>query len=80
MNLLALNLAHDIVTGKRNVEEARTFYAETAGAFMMNRPAPYTERLHFDVPEGETADLDETMIAGSMMRQMGKKAGDFARE
>ncbi len=34
MNLLAINLANDVVTGKRSVEEARAFYAETMMAFM----------------------------------------------
>ena len=32
--MLALNLAHDIVEGKRSVKDARKFYAETAKAFM----------------------------------------------
>ncbi len=50
MNFLALNLAHDIVTGKRMVDEAREFYAETAMTFMMKRPAPYTEKLQSQVP------------------------------
>jgi hypothetical protein len=70
MNFLSLNLVHDIVTGKRTVEEARKFYAETAVAFMMNRPAPYTERLQFEVPTGDTADLDEVMITEAMMHQI----------
>jgi hypothetical protein len=39
MNFLSLNLMHAIVTGRQTVEEARKFYAETAVAFMMNRPA-----------------------------------------
>ena len=69
---------HDIVTGKRNVEEARQFYAETAVAFMMNRPAPYTERLQFEVPTGDTADLDEVMIAEAMMHQTVEKAKEVA--
>ncbi len=43
MNLLAINLANDIVTGKRSVEEARAFYAETAMAFMKGQLDPYVE-------------------------------------
>ncbi|HET9494615.1 MAG TPA: hypothetical protein VFR15_10320 [Chloroflexia bacterium] len=76
MNFLALNLAHDIVTGARSVEDARQYYADTAVAFMMDRPAPYTEGLRFKPPAGETADTDETMIAGAMLKQMAGKAGD----
>lgn len=39
MNFLALNLAHEIVTG-RSVEEARRTYAETALAFIQGRSSP----------------------------------------
>jgi hypothetical protein len=74
MNFLSLNLImHDIVTGQRTIEEARRFYAETAAAFIMKRSAPYTERLHFEVPIGDTADLDEVMITEAMMHQMVEK-------
>jgi hypothetical protein len=71
MNFLALNLAHDIVTGKRTVEEARRFYAETAMGFMMNESSPYTNGLQFEASSG-TADPDETMMT-PMMKEMAKK-------
>lgn len=59
MNFLAINLANDIVEGKRSVEEARQFYAETAMAFKEGQSDPYVEGFVFEVPEGETADPDE---------------------
>lgn len=49
-NFLALNLAHEIVTGRRTVEEARRMYAEQIMASKEGRPAPYTERLMFTPP------------------------------
>jgi hypothetical protein len=49
-NLLALNLAHEIVTGKRTVAEARRMYVEQIMAMKAGRPAPYTERLMFQPP------------------------------
>ncbi len=58
MNILALNLAHDIVTGKRSVEDARRFYAETAMAFMRGQRPPYTQRLQFEASRSGTADPD----------------------
>jgi hypothetical protein len=79
MNFLALNLMHDIVTGKRSVDEARKAYADTASAFMMNRPAPYAQRLLFEPPRGNTADLDEVMIAGAMAHQMSEKIKDVVK-
>jgi hypothetical protein len=48
MNILSLNLVHDIVIGKRTVEEARMFYAETAEKFTKHQEtSPYTEQLLF---------------------------------
>ncbi len=76
MNFLALNLAHDIVTGARSVEDARQHYAERAVAFMLGRPAPYTEGLRFVASRGDTADVDETKISQAMLDQMGEKMKD----
>lgn len=53
-NLLAINLAHEIVTGVRSVEDARRMYAEQIKAVMNNQPAPYTERLMFTPPANVT--------------------------
>jgi hypothetical protein len=64
MNLLALNLANDIVTEKRSVEEARQFYAQTAMAFKQGRKDPYTLRLQFQVPQSGTADPDTQVSHG----------------
>ena len=79
MNFLALNLMHEIVTGRRTTDEARKGYAETAMAFMMDRRVPYTEGLQFEVPRGGTADLDETMMAGPMIDQNGGKGEGRSR-
>ena len=76
MNFLALNLAHDIVTGARSVDDARQHYAETAVAFMLGRPAPYTEGLRFELQRSGTADQDNTQISQAMLDQMGAKMED----
>jgi hypothetical protein len=58
MNYLALNLAHDIATGARTVEDARTFYAKTAMEFKQgNRSSPYVTGLRFQ-PDRGAADPD----------------------
>ena len=76
-NFLSMNLMHDIVQGMRTVEEARTEFAEQTAAWAMNRPAPYTERLRFDVPaDADTADPDESAMAGAMAHQTVEKAKD----
>ncbi|HEY0036240.1 MAG TPA: hypothetical protein VGB66_06100, partial [Longimicrobium sp.] len=56
-NFLALNLAHEIVGGRRTVAEARRMYAEQIMAMKAGRPAPYTERLLFQ-PQASSMDPD----------------------
>jgi len=64
MNFLALNLANDIVSGRRTVQQAREEYARQAMAFMNRQPAPYTEGLKFTVPSGGTRDPDAPVTPG----------------
>lgn len=58
MNFLALNLANDIVTGKRSVDEARDFYAKTAMDFKQGKQSNYTQGLLFGKMRA-TADPDQ---------------------
>ncbi|UOR11346.1 hypothetical protein [Halobacillus amylolyticus] len=69
-NILALNLMNDIVTGKLTVEKARDTYCEVTSAFMLNRPAPYAEKLQFDVPKRAEYDTDIIMIADEMAEEI----------
>jgi len=62
MNFLALNLANDVATGRRTVDDARRFYAETAMAAMNGDMRPYTQRLQFEVQSMGTADADKPMM------------------
>jgi len=68
MNFLALNLAHDIVTGKRTVEEARDFYSTTAMKAMAGAKPEYTQKLNFDPKQPQSADADKPTI-GEAMRE-----------
>lgn len=62
MNFLALNLLNDIVTGKRGVEDARRFYAETAAKYnRLHISSPYTEGLLFP-RQINTADPDVPLM------------------
>jgi len=76
-NTLTLNLAVEIIEGRRTVEQARELYAETAAAFVMGRDASYAERLRFEPPSGETGDPDEAIIAPHMAHQVAQKARDM---
>ncbi|WP_412063493.1 hypothetical protein [Rubrivirga sp. IMCC45206] len=57
-NFLAINLAHDVATGRRTVEEARQFYAQTMQAVMSGEMPAYTQGFQFQVPRGNTNDPD----------------------
>jgi len=58
MNLLALNLAHDVAMNRRTVADARAFYARTAMAFKNgDRSSPYVTGLTFQ-QEPNAADPD----------------------
>lgn len=57
-NVLALNVAHDIITGKRTWAEARDFFARTAMAYKNgDRSSPYMNGLMFPT-EPNAADTD----------------------
>jgi hypothetical protein len=64
-NFLAINLANDIVNGKRTVEEAREFYAETIKAVMNGEKPEYTQGFVFDVPQENINNPDEAVMQKS---------------
>ena len=75
-NIITLNLMHEIVIGKRTVEEARQVYAGNMASYTMGRPAPYAERLLFPLPQGGTEHPDEGNMAGAAVRQALGKVKD----
>lgn len=75
-NILALNMMHKIVTGEFSAEKAREVYSEQTAAYVMNRPAPYAEKLQFEVPSGGTIDTDHITIEDNMRRQASEKVKD----
>jgi hypothetical protein len=68
MNFLALNLAHEVVTGKRTVEDARQFLAQTAKEFKEGKSSTYTQGLMFEI-ETNTGDPDKATPSGGMTGQ-----------
>jgi hypothetical protein len=76
-NVLGINMVHEIVTGKRTVEEAREISSQNTVAYNIGREAPYAERLLFEVPQGGTEDLDHGTIGGAVLQQAAGKVKDF---
>ncbi len=77
MNFLALNLAHDIATRRRSVDDARRAYTEKAMTWMMKRSDDegYTEGFQLEVPTGGTGDPDETTIEETMLAKAKEAVG-----
>lgn len=59
-NFLAVNLANEVATGKRSVEDARKKYGEQIMAMKAKRSAPYTEKVMFNT-SGVTMDPDRPL-------------------
>lgn len=68
-NRLALNLAHDIVTGAKSVEEARDYYAKEFLDYRRKRPTPYMEKLRITAPSGDTTDRDRRLLSDEELDQ-----------
>jgi hypothetical protein len=75
-NVLGLNMVHELVTGKRTVEEARHISEQNTVAYNLGRQAPYAERLLFYLPQGGTEDLDESHLSGAVLQQAAGKLKD----
>jgi hypothetical protein len=59
-NFLAINLAHEIATGKRSVDDARRFYAESIQMMMKTgKPNEYLQGFRFTPPTGDQGDRDK---------------------
>jgi hypothetical protein len=61
-NFLALNLAHEIIEGRKDVEKARAAYAEAMKARMEGNTPEIMQRLMFEVPQENTGDPDQALI------------------
>jgi hypothetical protein len=71
-NLLALNLAHDIVTGAKGVDEARAYYAMEFLDARRKQPTPYMEKLRFQ-PGSGTPDPDQRVLSDQDLEQAMKE-------
>lgn len=78
-NILALNLPHEIATGKRSVEDARKTYGQQVVAFAEGKPAPLMEKLHFQSkraagdPDKISLDEGTAKKTEQLMKEMDKK-------
>jgi hypothetical protein len=63
-NFLALNLADDIINGKRDADNARAFFADTLAKQASGKSSSYTSKLNFTV-SGDTSYPDMNAAPGT---------------
>jgi hypothetical protein len=62
-NSLALNLMHDMVSGRKSAQEARDYYAKEFLDYRRGKPTPYMNSLQFAPPTGGTPDPDRRVLS-----------------
>jgi hypothetical protein len=72
-NFLALNLMHDIVTGKRTAEDARAYYAKEFADYRRKKATPYMEGLRFKPAQRGSADPDRRVLSDQDLEQATKE-------
>lgn len=83
-NILTLNLDHDIVTGRKSVQEARKAFGDIVGQDVMGKHPAYVEALQFAPATMPAAAFsDDPVIPGAPLRaveasQAGSRAGDMS--
>lgn len=68
-NVLALNLAHDVITGERTVEQAREDYGRIMAKGKAGRTPEYMRALQFEVPRRDVTDPDETIVTAGIKQR-----------
>lgn len=71
MNVLALNLAADIINNEKSVEEARQRYVEAASAYAQGDRPEITQQLQFQSP---SRNIDRPNAPGQPARQMSRSS------
>lgn len=67
-NHLAVNLAHDVATGAKSVDEARHAYVEAMIDYRAKKTVPYMERLQFET-ETAVGDTDVAVVTSEELRE-----------
>lgn len=72
-NLIALNLANDIIMDNLNVKEAREKYASTVMAQLKGENPEYIQSIQFSLPQENITNPDETIMDMSKVKELKNK-------
>jgi hypothetical protein len=73
-NLLALNLMHDIVSGDRDPDDARAYYAKEFLDYRRKQPTPYMDGLRF-APMTGSPDPDSRVLSDEDLERARQEGG-----
>jgi hypothetical protein len=68
MNIITLNIAHDIVTGERTVEEAMAYHAQVVEGMFIHEPETYPQKLRFKPPAAAADPAQEAQLLEHLAR------------
>jgi hypothetical protein len=68
-NCLALNLMHDLVTGAKNVQQAREYYKKEVLDYRRKLPTPYMLGLRFTPQSSNAGDADVRIISDAELKR-----------
>ncbi len=72
-NFLALNLANDVITGKKTVKQARDFYTNAIKEFMLQKKiSPYMKSFQFTVSKGNKGFADKNAVNKALLEKIMK--------
>ncbi len=69
-DILTLNLANDIVMGRKSVAQARQVFGQVEAELLMGRRSPLVNALQFTVAAAPALDPDKPQIPGSPLPSM----------
>ena len=75
-NFLALNLARDIIDGKRSVEDARRYYGEEFLNYRKKAPTPYMQGLKFESQHSSDAEDPDARTLSDDDLESAKRQGE----
>jgi len=70
-NTLTLNIANDIVTGDRNVDQALAYHAQVVRGVQIGEHETYPYKLRFKVPQA-TADTADPAQEAQLLKHLGE--------
>lgn len=80
-NFLAINLAHDVLTGKKTVQAARDFYTKTIKEFVLEKKtSPYMTSFQFPASKGDTGFTDKNSVTEEVMEKIKKAKMEMKME